>query len=308
MNLNFARTEPTSARANGIELTYDTFGDAQAPPLVLIMGLAAQMIAWDDEFCAALAARGFRVIRFDNRDIGLSTRFESLGVPNVPQLLQAHLAGQPVSAAYTLSDMARDVVGLLDALAIDAAHVVGASMGGAIAQTLAIEHPQRLRSLTSIMASSGDPSLPPPTPEALQLLLTPTPTDQAGYCQRYLQARKVLRGPGFPQDEARDPERAAQTFARGVYPPGVARQIAAIVASGSRKAALASVRVPTLVIHGDADPLVPVACGIDVADTVPGAQRLIIKGMGHALPIALWPRIVDAIATHAAHARTSPAG
>jgi pimeloyl-ACP methyl ester carboxylesterase len=204
--------------------------------------------------------------------------------------------------------MARDVVGLFDALDIDAAHVVGASMGGAIAQTLAIEHPQRLRSLTSIMASSGDPSLPPPTPEALQLLLTPTPTDQAGYCRRYVQTWKVLRGPGFPQDEARDPERAAQTFARGVYPPGVARQIAAILASGSRKAALASVRAPTLVIHGDADPLVPVACGIDVADTVPGAQRLIIKGMGHALPITLWPRIVDAIATHAAHGRTSPAG
>ena len=266
------------------------------------MGLAAQMIAWDDEFCAALAARGFRVIRFDNRDIGLSTRLESLGVPNVPQLLQAHLAGQPVGAAYTLSDMARDVVGLFDALGIDVAHVVGASMGGAIAQTLAIEYPQRLRSLTSIMATSGDPSLPP-TPEALQLLLTLTPTDQAGYCQRYVRTWSVLRGPGFPLDEARDLERAAQTFARGVYPAGVARQIAAILASGSRKAALASVRVPTLVIHGDADPLVPVACGIDVTDTVPGAQRLIIEGMGHALPITLWPRIVEAIATHTAHAR-----
>ena len=286
MNLNFARTQQTRARANGIELTYDTCGDAQAQPLVLIMGLAAQMIAWDDEFCAALAARGFRVIRFDNRD----------------------LAGQPASAAYTVSDMARDVVGLLDALAIDAAHVVGASMGGAIAQTLAIEHPQRLCSLTSIMASSGDPSLPPPTPEALQLLLTPTPTDQAGYRRRYVQTWKVLRGPGFPQDEARDPERAAQTFARGVYPAGVARQIAAIVASGSRKAALASVHVPTLVIHGDADPLVPVGRGIDVADTVPGAQRLIIKGMAHALPITLWPRIIEAIATHAAHVRPSLAG
>ena len=261
MNLNIAHTRPALARANGIELTYDTFGDAQAPPLVLIMGLAAQMIAWDDEFCAALAARGFRVIRFDNRDIGLSTRLESLGVPNVPQLLQAHLAGQPVSAAYTLGDMARDVVGLLDALGIDAAHVVGASMGGAIAQTLAIEYPQRLRSLTSIMATSGDPSLPPPTPEALQLLLTPTPTDQAGYYQRYVQTWKVLRGPGFPLDEARDLERAAQAFARGLYPAGVARQMAAILASGSRKAALASVRIPTLVIHGDADPLVPVACG-----------------------------------------------
>ncbi len=307
MNPHVARSAPALARANGIELCYDTFGDAQAPPMVLIMGLAAQMIAWDDEFCAALAARGLRVIRFDNRDIGLSTRLESLGVPNVPQLLMAHLSGQPVSAAYTLSDMARDVVGLLDALGIESAHVVGASMGGAIAQTLAIEHPQRLRSLSSIMSTSGDPSLPPPMPQALQLLMTPTPTDQAGYYQRYVQTWKVLRGPGFPLDEARDLERAAQNFSRGLYPAGVARQMVAILASGSRKAALARVRVPTLVIHGDADPLVPLACGIDVADTVPGAQRLIIEGMGHALPITLWPRIVEAISVHAGRAQAPAA-
>jgi pimeloyl-ACP methyl ester carboxylesterase len=306
MKLRIERSAPAVASANGIELTYDSFGDAKAPPLVLIMGLAAQMIAWDDEFCAALAARGFRVIRFDNRDVGLSTRLENLGVPNAAQLLLAHLAGQSTQAPYTLSDMARDVVGLLDALGIDAAHVVGASMGGAIAQTLAIEHPQRLRSLCSIMATSGDPSLPPPTPAALQLLMTPTPTDQAGYCRRYVQTMQVLRGPGFPLDDARDLERAAQNFSRGLYPPGVARQMVAILASGSRKAALARVRVPTLVIHGDADPLVPVECGLDVANTVPGAQRLIIEGMGHALPITMWPRIVAAIATHATQA--SPAG
>ena len=307
MNTNVLRTAPATAQANGIELCYDTFGDTQAPPLLLIMGLAAQMIAWDDDFCAALAGRGFRVIRFDNRDIGLSTRLESAGVPNVPQLLQAHLMGQPVKAAYTLGDMARDCVGLLDALGIDSAHIVGASMGGAIAQTLAIEHPQRLRSLSSIMSTSGDPSLPPPKPEALQLLMTPTPTDQAGYYQRYLQTWKLLRGPGFPLDEARDLERAAQTFTRGLYPAGVARQLIAILASGSRKAALAKVRVPTLVIHGDADPLVPLACGIDVADTVPGAERLIVEGMGHALPITLWPPIIDAIAEHAARAQASAA-
>lgn len=304
--MNIARTAAAVARANGIELTYDTFGEATAPPMVLIMGLAAQMIAWDDEFCAALAARGFRVIRFDNRDIGLSTRLEHLGVPNVAQLLMAHFAGRPPKAAYTLSDMARDVVGLLDALDIGSAHVVGASMGGAIAQTLAIEHPRRLRSLCSIMATSGDPSLPSPTPEALQLLMTPTPTDQEGYYRRYVQTMQVLRGRGFPLDEARDLDRASQNFRRGLYPPGVARQMVAILGSGSRKAALARVRVPTLVIHGNADPLVPVECGIDVADTVPGAQRLILEGMGHALPITMWPRIVAAIATHAAQA--APAG
>jgi pimeloyl-ACP methyl ester carboxylesterase len=167
---------------------------------------------------------------------------------------------------------------------------------------MAIEHPKRLRSLCSIMATSGDPSLPPPTPEALQLLMTPTPTDQQGYYRRYLHTMKVLRGPGFPLDETRDLKRAEQNFKRGLYPSGVARQIVAILASGSRKQALRKVRVPTLVIHGDADPLVPVECGIDVAETVPGAKRLIIEGMGHALPITLWPRIVEAIANHAAGA------
>ncbi len=304
--MNIARTKPAIAQANGIELTYDTFGDATAPPIVLIMGLASQMIAWDEEFCATLAARGFRVIRFDNRDVGLSTRLDHLGMPNVAQLLMAHMAGQPTRAAYTLSDMARDVVGLLDALGIDAAHVVGASMGGAIAQTLAIEHPRRMLSLCSIMATSGDPSLPPPTPEALQLLMTPTPTDEDGYCRRYLKVMQVLRGSGYPLDEARDQARASQNFRRGIYPPGVARQMVAILASGSRKQALARVRVPTLVIHGSADPLVPVECGIDVAETVPGAQRLIIEGMGHALPISLWPRIVAAIASHASKAPSIP--
>ena len=296
---NVPRTAPAVAQSNGIELTYDTFGDADAPPIVLIMGLAAQMIAWDDDFCIELAARGYRVIRFDNRDIGLSTRLDHLGLPNVVALLQEQMQGKPVSAPYTLSDMAADVIGLLDALDIESAHVVGASMGGAIAQTLAIEHPQRLRTMTTIMSTSGAPGLPPPKPEALQLLLTPTPTEQTAYYQRYVQTWKVLRGPGFPLDEARDLERAAQTYTRGLNPAGVARQLAAILASGSRGEALRAVRVPTLVIHGDADPLVPVECGIDVAQRVPGAKRLIIEGMGHALPIPMWPRIVDTIAKHA---------
>lgn len=296
---NVPRTAPALAQANGIELTYDTFGDADAPPVVLIMGLAAQMIAWDDDFCIELAGRGYRVVRFDNRDIGLSTRLDHLGLPNVLALLQEQMQGRPVTAPYTLSDMAADVIGLLDALDIGSAHVVGASMGGAIAQTLAIEHPQRLRTMTTIMSTSGAPGLPMPKPEALQLLLTPTPTEQAAYYQRYLQTWKVLRGPGFPLDEARDLERAAQNYTRGLNPAGVARQLAAILASGSRGEALRTVRVPTLVIHGDADPLVPVECGIDVAQRVPGSKRLIIEGMGHALPIPMWPRVVEAIAEHA---------
>jgi len=294
------RTAPAFANANGIELCYDTFGDPQAPPLVLIMGLAAQMIAWDDEFCSALAGRGYRVIRFDNRDIGLSTRFDGAGLPDVAAAFMAAMQGRPVTAPYLLSDMAADVVGLMDALSIGSAHVVGASMGGAIAQTLAIEHPQRLRSLTSIMATSGAADLPPPRPEALAVLFKPTPLEQAAYFESYVQTWKVLRGPGFPLDEARDLDRAGQNFARGLNPAGVARQLMAILASGSRREALRSVSVPTLVIHGKADPLVPVECGIDTARAVPGAELLLIEGMGHALPIPAWPQIIEAIARHAA--------
>lgn len=295
-----ARTAPERARANGIELCWDSFGDAGAPPLVLIMGLAAQMIAWPDEFCVLLAERGFRVVRFDNRDIGLSTRFDSAGVPDIGAALTAALQGKPVDAPYRLSDIAADAFGLLDALGIARAHVVGASMGGAIAQTMAIERPERLLTLTSIMATTGEPGLPPPTPAAMGVLLKPPVTTLDGYIRSYVETWKVLRAGSFPDDEALDRERAEAVFARGLNPPGVARQLAAILASGSRKAALRSVRVPTLVLHGDADPLVPLACGVDTAESIPGARLVVIPGMGHALPISFWKRIVEEIATHAA--------
>jgi pimeloyl-ACP methyl ester carboxylesterase len=293
------RTAAAYAKTNGIELCYDTFGDPRSPPLLLIMGLAAQMIAWDDEFCAKLAARGYYVVRFDNRDAGLSTRFDAAGTPNVGAALLAAAQGRPIEAPYLLRDMADDVVGLLDALRISAAHVVGASMGGAIGQMLAIHHPARLRTLTSIMSTSGAPDLPPPTPEALDVLLSPVPTDQAAYLENYVRSWNVLRAGHFPLDEARDLERARRIFARGLNPAGVARQMVAVIASGSRKEALAAVRVPTLVIHGDADPLLPLACGIDTAESVRGSKLVILKGMGHALPISLWPQIIDAIAAHA---------
>ena len=187
----------------------------------------------------------------------------------------------------------------MDALGIRAAHIVGASMGGAIAQTLAIHHPERVRTLTSIMSTTGDPSVPPPAAEALAVLLAPRPVEREAYFQSYLRTWAVLRGPGFPLDEARDLERAARNFERGLHPDGVARQLAAIIASGSRKEALRAVRVPTLVIHGDADPLVRVEGGIDTANAVPGVRLLVIKGMGHALPISMWPQIIEAIARHA---------
>ena len=293
------RTPPAFARANGLDICYDTFGDPAAPPLLLIMGLNSQMIAWDDEFCSELARRGYRVIRFDNRDIGLSTRFDSAGVPDVSAAFMTVMQGKSIDAPYRLSDMAADSVGLLDALGIDKAHVVGASMGGAIAQTMAIEHPSRLRTLTSIMVTTGAPGLPPPTADALAVLFKAPAADQAAYFESYAQTWKVLRAGSFPLDEARDLARAGQTWARGLNPAGSARQLVAILASGSRKQALAAVRVPTLVLHGDADPLVPLACGVDTAESVPGAKLVVIKGMGHALPISMWPQIIDAIAAHA---------
>jgi pimeloyl-ACP methyl ester carboxylesterase len=292
-------TRPGYAKANGIELCYETFGNASAEPLLLIMGLGAQMTLWDDDFCTGLAAHGFYVIRFDNRDAGLSTRVDAAGTPDLAAALLAVAQGKPVDAPYQLGDMAQDAVGLMDALAITSAHVVGASMGGAIAQMLAIHHPTRLRTLTSIMATTGAPGLPPPTPQALEVLFNPVPIDLPAYIENYAHTWKVLRAGCFPLDEARDIVRARQNFERGLNPAGVARQMMAILSSGSRKRALATVRVRTLVIHGDVDPLVPLACGIDTADSVPGSKLLVVRGMGHALPIPMWPTIIDAIATHA---------
>lgn len=296
-------TPPTLfATANGMTLAYDSFGDSSAQPLILIMGLGTQMIAWDEAFCEQLAARGYRVIRFDNRDIGQSTHLTAAGLPDIGKLLGQALAGQPVEAAsvpYTLADMAQDTVSLLDHLGIDSAHIVGASMGGAIAQEIALRHPKRVRTLVSIMATSGASDLPPPTPEALQVLLTPTPLDRAGYVARYQQVMKVLRAGGDAQEEALDAPRAERAFARGLNPAGYARQLAAILASGSRRERLAALRTPTLVIHGDADPLVPIECGMDVTRQVPGARMVTIPHMGHALPKSSWTPIVEAIAEHA---------
>ncbi|SFQ30336.1 alpha/beta fold hydrolase [Variovorax sp. 770b2] len=297
------RTERRT-RANGVELAWDSFGDPDAQPLLLIMGLGAQMVAWDDAFCARLAeAGGHRVIRFDNRDIGHSTHLSHLGIPDIQALMLQAMAGKPLAVPYTLRDMAADCIGLLDALGIDRAHIVGASMGGAIGQEMAIHHPHRMRSFTSIMSTTGNPALPPPTPEAMAVLFSPTPLSFDAYLPHYRKVWHVLRGPDFPLDEARDAERAQLIFLRGLNPGGVARQLAAIFASGNRKPALRDVQVPTLVIHGDADPLVPVACGVDVADAIAGAKLLRIPRMGHALPIPMWPQIIDAIAAHTGQRR-----
>ena len=299
MTQNVPHSDQASAKVNGIEIVYDTFGDSDAPPLLLIMGLGCQMIDWPDEFCAPLAARGYWVIRFDNRDVGLSTKFDEAGIPNIDALLAALGRGEGVQVPYLIRDMADDAVGLLDALEIESAHVVGLSMGGNIAQTMAIHYPERVSTLTSIMSSTSEPGLPPPTEEAWELLSDPAPTDRAEYIEYRVRHRHVLGGPNYPVDEALAREIAEQRFDRCLHPPGFARQLAAIIASGSRKEALKSVTAPTLVIHGDADPLVPVECGIDTANSVPGAELLIIEGMGHDWPPSLWPQVIEAIAQHA---------
>jgi pimeloyl-ACP methyl ester carboxylesterase len=292
-------------RANGIEIEYDSFGPASGRPLLLIMGLGGQMIMWDEGFCEALAERGHYVVRFDNRDVGLSTKFGHAGVPNVMELMMQTASGRAPSVPYTLDDMADDAAGLLDALGLETAHVCGASMGGMIAQTLAIRHGSRLRSLTSIMSSTGDPSLPQAKPEAMAVLMAPPPSDRAGSLDAAVRTWRTIGSPGFPFDEAKIRERAGRLYDRAFYPEGTARQLAAILAHGSRAERLRSVTAPTLVIHGADDPLVPLAGGQHTAECIPGAELLVIAGMGHDLPDGAWPTLVGAISEHTAKAEAS---
>jgi pimeloyl-ACP methyl ester carboxylesterase len=288
--------------ANGISLCWDSFGDPSLPAVILIMGMGAQMIGWDDEFCMQLASRRFRVIRFDNRDVGKSTWLHRAGVPNITNAMTRAWLRWPVTAPYLLDDMAADVVGLMDALRIRRAHVVGASMGATIAQVMAIRAPERMLSMTSIMSTTGDPDLPRPSTAAVAAVMRSMPSDLEEYVETYVDTYRVLRAGRFPQEEARDRARAARNHARGVNPAGGARHLVAILASGSRKKALRSVMVPTLVIHGDIDPLVPLAAGIQTADCIPGAELTVLEEMGHCMPAPLWSRMIDGIVGVAARA------
>ncbi len=288
-------------QANGIRIEYDERGDKNAPAVLLIMGIGCQMLLWSDAFCDALAEKGFRVIRFDNRDVGLSEYIDSAGKPNILEAVQRAMTGQLVMAAYTLADMALDAVGVLDALDIKAAHIVGASMGGMIAQIIAAEHAGRTRSLTSIMSSSGRPTLPPPTPAAAAVLLTPpsNPMDRDSIIEQAVQTWKVLASPDYPTPEDELRERLGMLYDRANNPAGFARQYLAILASGSRVDLLKTIGVPSLVIHGLADPLIPVECGRDTADLIPGAKLEIIEGMGHDFPPVIMARIAEMIAEQA---------
>jgi pimeloyl-ACP methyl ester carboxylesterase len=274
-----------------LELCYETFGASEAPPVLLVMGLASQMILWDDEFCELLAAQGFWVIRFDNRDIGHSTIMRGARIPKRWQLL-ARSAG---SAAYSLDEMAADAVGLLDHLEVSAAHIVGVSMGGMIAQLIAINHPDRVMSLVSIMSTTGNRRVGRPQPRLALRMLRRAPREREGYIDDHIETYRAIGSQGFEFEEEHKRERAGRCFDRGNHPAGVARQLAAIMAATDRTPSLGQVRVPTTVIHGDADPLVNASGGRATAQAIPGAKLVILPGMGHDLPRELWAQIIDAI-------------
>jgi len=290
------------AKVGDVELCWQSFGDEGAPVILLVMGLGAQMIVWEDGFCERLAARGFRVVRFDNRDIGRSSRINAPAIP-LSQAMAERKPGEKLKAPYLLKDMAADTIGLLDHLGVGRAHIVGASMGGMIAQEIAIHWPKRVATLTSIMSTTGDPRLPPPKPEALAVLMAPPPKTRDEFIEANAHAWRVFRGHGFPEEEPRDTARARRAADRGLSPEGAARQLLAVYASGSRKSTLPSVNAPTLVIHGADDPLVPIEAGKDTAASIPGAKLLVIQRMGHALPQAVWPTIIDAVVSLASLAR-----
>lgn len=285
--------------ANGIQIEYETFGNSSGRPLLLIIGLGGQLIFWDDVLCRDLAGRGHYVIRFDNRDAGLSTKFDEAGIPDLVETFGKIMQGQKISTPYTLDDMADDTAGLLDALGIKRAHICGMSMGGMIAQTMAIRHPSRFLSLISIYSRTGNPELPQPKPEVIQLLIAAPPNEREGFVEHMVGLFKTIAGSGFPVDEEWTRKIIAEGYDRCFCPQGMARQLVAILTQGNRKPGLASVKVPTLVIHGTADPLVPVEGGKDTAKAIPGAQLMLIEGMGHDLPHGgAWPRIVEAITAH----------
>jgi len=286
-------------KANNIEIEYETFGDPSSRPLLIIMGLGAQMIRWEVEFIEKFVEHGFYVIRFDNRDVGLSTKFDEAGEPDIMKIYMQVAKGEQIESVYTLNDMADDAVGLLDALNIDKAHICGASMGGMIAQTVAYRHPSRVLSLTSIMSSTSNPDLPRPKPEAMKVLIQPPPTEREAIIEHGVNTMRLIHGTGFPFDEERAQKMVIAALDRSNYRPGYSRQLAAILATGNRKQNLASITAPTLVIHGSEDPLMPPDGGKDTAEAIPGAELLIIEGMGHSIPIEVWPQVMDAITENA---------
>jgi pimeloyl-ACP methyl ester carboxylesterase len=288
--------------ANGIELCYQEIGDPEGEPLLLIMGLATQMVAWDEGFCRMLAERGFRVIRFDNRDIGRSTILREAGVPSTVDWF----TGRRSTAAYLLSDMGEDAFGLMEHLEIGSAHLVGASMGGMIAQTMAIEQPERVRSLLSMMSTTGNRRVGSPSLRSWGLLFAKFPRGREEYVARAVRSLKVIGSRSYAMDQDRVEQLASQMYDRGHSTAGIIRQMHAISASGDRTAALRELDVPTTVLHGSVDPLARPAAGRATAEAIPGARLRVIDGMGHDLPEELWPLFVEEITALAERAGFTP--
>lgn len=298
-------------RANGISLEVERFGPEDRPAILLVMGLGGQMTLWPMELVDELVARGFHVIRFDNRDVGLSSKFDHLGNPKMLRLILADALGFTPKAPYLLDDMAKDAVGVLDALGIDKAHIVGVSMGGMIAQLIAANHGERVLSLTSIMSTTGHKSLPKPTKQARAALLTPPPRDPSdmdAILNRMLATFSIIGSPEYLSSEAERRELLKGQLDRSYHPTGLVRQIAAIVASGDRREACSRIAAPTVVLHGEADPLVPVEGGRDTAMYIRGAELITVPGMGHDMPLPLVPTIVEAILSAVHKADSSSAG
>jgi pimeloyl-ACP methyl ester carboxylesterase len=283
--------------STGIELEYDVFGEPEAPTVVLVMGFSMQMIAWDPRFCESLAARGFRVVRFDNRDIGKSTKLAHAGFPDFARAMM----GDRSAAPYSIEDMADDLGAFIVALGVPAAHVVGLSMGGFIVQETAIRHPGRLLSLASIMSSTGDRRVGKATPEAMAVLFAPPPSDREGAVDHAVTAWRVI-GSLVEADDERVRRRAGEAWDRDHDPAGVARQAVAIVTQRDRTADLARVRVPAVVIHGASDRLIDVSGGEATARAIPNARLVVVPGMGHDLPPAVWPTVIDAVVDNARRA------
>lgn len=292
-------SDPKCVEVNGIKIVYDSFGLPSASPLLLITGLGNQMISWPERFCEQLAVQGYWVIRFDNRDAGLSTKFEQAHAPSLLALVWAYVRGKAIQVPYTLEDMAKDSAGLLEALGVESAHVVGGCLGGMIAQMMAIRHSRRVKTLTVLMSTTNDSRLSPPRPRAL-ILFKSAPRDRAGYIEHAVRVRRALSGKGFPFDEAHVRKQAGRLYDRDHNSVGASRQMAAIMASirGLREE-LKSIDVPTLVVHGSDDPLLPVKHGVHTTQVIPGATLRIIDGLGHELPPAAWAQVVEAILHHA---------
>ena len=290
--------------ANGLSIEVEDHGSPQGEPLLLIMGLGMQLVAWHEEFVGSLVERGFRVIRFDNRDIGLSQGFDQFGVPRLGVDALKFALGLRVASPYTLADMAADSVGILDALGIARAHICGASMGGMIAQQIGVRHPGRAKSLTLMMTSSGARRLPGPSLKVRSAMLSrpKDPRNIESVIDHYVGLYKLIGSPGFPPDDGYVRGRLQISVRRAYRPAGTARQMVAIAADGDRSSLVSQIRLPTQIIHGRDDPLVPVAAGHDLAAKIPGAQIDLIDGMGHDLPVPLWPRFVAGIASAAGRA------